>query len=293
MLNFDLKRSLESSDRDKRIVEQRLSRNWHLLVGVTVASTVGLAIAVAPVISAQLGAVWPWPYTHVVLLGGLVASVIALVVYLTVQQRRFTEIRREVHNLEADSIERERQNHARLKALLNISRMMGSVTNLEEVFKGIMDTCIELFDGQQASLMMLNSDTDELEVRAATGHLDIDGVRLARQKVGEGVSGWVAKKRQPLVLGPGSNTDQYPDLKANVSDMTAALVVPVLLRDELVGVLSIRSRVPGHRYGEEDLQALRVLAENIGTVIRHSEHVEWMRKTVENSREGRLGLPVG
>jgi transcriptional regulator with GAF, ATPase, and Fis domain len=292
MLNFDLKRNLRSPDRDKRVVEQRLSRNWHLLVGVTVASTVGLVIALAPVLSAQLGAVWPWPNTHVVLLGGLVASVVALVVYLTVQQRRFTEIRGEVQHLETESIERERQNHARLKALLNISRMMGSVTNLEEVFKGIMDTCVELFDAQQASLMMLNSETNELEVRAATGHLDIEGVRVARRKVGEGVSGWVAKKRQPLVLGPGADMDQYPDLNANVSDMTAALVVPVLLRDELIGVLSIRSRVPGDRYGEEDVQALRVLAENVGTVIRHSEHVEWMRKTVENSREGRLGLPI-
>jgi transcriptional regulator with GAF, ATPase, and Fis domain len=292
MLNIDLKRNRSYADRDKRVVEKRLSGNWYLLVGVTVASTVGLAIAVAPGLSAQLGAVWPWPNTHVVLLGGLVASVVALAVYLTIQQRRFTEVRADVQHLETESVERERQNRARLKALFNISRMMGSVTNLEKVFKGIMDTCIELFDAQQASLMILNTETNELEVRAATGHLDIEGVRVARRKVGEGVSGWVAKKRKPLVLGPDTNVAQYPDLNANVSDMTAALVMPVLLRDELVGVLSIRSRVAGARYGEEDLQALRVLAENIGTVIRHSEHVEWMRKTVEASRGGRLGLPA-
>lgn len=291
-MNIDLKRNLSTSERDKRVVDRRLSRNWYVLVGVTVASTVGLVISVAPGLSDQLGAVWPWPNTHIVLLGGLVAAVVALAVHLTVQQRKFTDVRREVQQLETESVERERQSHARLRALLNIGRMMGSVTNLEEVFKGIMDTCIELFNAQQASLMMLNSETNELEVRAATGHLDIEGVRLARRKVGEGVSGWVARERQPVVLGPGADMNQYPDLKSTVSEMTAALVVPVLLRDELVGVLSVRSRTPGDRYGEDDLQALRVLAENIGTLIRHSEHVEWMRKTVESSREGRLGLPV-
>ena len=43
----------------------------------------------------------------------------------------------------------------------------------------------------------------------------------------------------------------------------------------------MRSRVPGVKYNDEDLQALQVFAENVGTVIHHSEHVEWMRKTIE------------
>jgi transcriptional regulator with GAF, ATPase, and Fis domain len=292
MMNLNLKQQLSSRVRDKRVFEQRLSRNWYLLVGVTIASTVGLAVAVAPLLSEQLGTIWPWPNTHIVLLGGLAVSVVVLAVYLTVQQRRFTLVCQEIQQLEEESSKRERQDHARLKALLNISRMMGSVTNLEDVFKGIMDACIELFNAQQASLMLLNSETNELEVRAATGHLDKEGVRVAKRKVGEGVAGWVAKKQQPLVLGPNSDASQIPDLEANLTDSTAALVVPVMLREELVGVLSIRSRVPGDRYSDEDLQALRVLAENIGTLIRHSEHVEWMRKTIEDSRSGRKSLPI-
>jgi len=292
MINLNLKQQPSSRVRDKRVFEQRLSRNWYLLVGVTILSTLGLAVAVAPVLSEQLGTLWPWPNTHMVLLGGLIASVVVLTVYLTVQQRRFTQVGQEVHHLEEEAATRERQDHARLKALLNISRMMGSVTNLEDVFKGIMDACIELFNAQQASLMLLNSETNELEVRAATGHLDKEGVRVARRKVGEGVAGWVAKKHQPLVLGPNADVSQFPDLEADVSDSTAALVVPVMLREELVGVLSIRSRVVGDQYSDEDLQALRVLAENVGTLIRHSEHVEWMRTTIEDSRAGRKGLPV-
>ncbi len=70
------------------------------------------------------------------------------------------------------------------------------------------------------------------------------------------------------------------------------MVVPILLRDELVGILNVRSRAPGIRYHYEDLQALQVFAENVGTIIRHSEHVDWMRKTIENYRDGRAGAPV-
>jgi putative methionine-R-sulfoxide reductase with GAF domain len=273
------------------VIDARLVRNWRLMVGVTVASTVGMAVAVAPVLGEQFGTVWPWPNTHLVLLGGLTVSVVLLVAHLTIQQRRLTDIHGEVRclegavqHLEEESIERERQNHARLKALLNISRVMGAVSRLDEVFDSVIDTCIELFDAQQASLMLLNARTNELAVRAAKGHQDAEAVKVARRKVGEGVAGWVAKNCEPVILGPDIDLSRYPGLPINLSQASAAVVVPVLLRDELIGVLSIRSRKGGVRYGEDDLQSLRVLAENIGTVIRHSEHVEWMRKTIESQR---------
>lgn len=291
MSNTTSKKEIAPDKLRQPVLDARLARNWRLMVGVTIASTVGMAVAVAPVLGEQFGTVWPWPNTHLVLLGGLAVSVILLVAHLTIQQRRLSDIHGEVRclegavqHLEEESMERERQNHARLKALLNISRMMGAVSRLDDVFESVIDTCIELFDAQQASLMLLDSDANELAVRAAKGHLDSERVRVARQKVGQGVAGWVAKNCHPVILGPDIDVTRYPGLQVNVSKLTAAIVVPVLLRQELIGVLSIRSRTAGVQYNDDDLQSLRVLAENIGTVIRHSEHVEWMRKTIEAQR---------
>jgi signal transduction protein with GAF and PtsI domain len=227
------------------------------------------------------------------MLGGLALSVVLLVVYLTMQQRKFAGIRGEVSQMEEDSRLREHQNKERLNALLNIGRMMGSFSNLEKSLQYITDTSLELFNGHQASLMLLDSETNVLRVKAATGHLRADEVKVATIKVGEGVSGWVAKNSQPLLLGPDVDLSQYPGLNIPGLDMTAAMVVPVLVRDELVGVFSVRSRTTGIRYSEEDLQAIRVFAENIGTVIHHAEHVDWMRKTLEKYRLERSGSHVG
>jgi transcriptional regulator with GAF, ATPase, and Fis domain len=262
------------------------------LAGIVVASSFGMVLAILPPLGARFTGVWPWANTHYVLFGGLALSVVLLVVYLTMQQRKFTEIQGEVEQLEKDSVAREHRSKERLKALLNLSRMMGSVTDLENLFKYITDACVDLFGSQQVSLMLLNQETDLLEVRAATGHEKEDEVRVVTMKVGEGISGWVAKTRQPLLLGPGVDLSRYPGLNIAALDMTAAMIVPVLLRDEFVGVLNVRSRVPGIRYNLEDLQALQVFAENVGIVIRHSEHVEWMRKTIEHFRAGRSGTPV-
>lgn len=277
---------------ESKILENRLSRNWYALAGVSVISTLGMAIAVAPVLSDQFGHVWPWPNTHIVLLGGLTAAVALLVAHLTVQQRRITSMRGTVKKLEHSTEERKRQNRMRLGALLNISKMMGAVNDPENVFSSITSTCKEIFDGDQASLMLMDGDSGELKTRSATGHLNMDKVRNARQKIGEGIAGWVAKAQEPVILGPSADMNRYPGLELKSRKLTAAMVVPILLRGEVVGVLSVRSRNPDTEYRQEDCQALQVFAENAGTVIRHSEQAQWMRRMIEKQRSAKPNAPV-
>ena len=69
-------------------------------------------------------------------------------------------------------------------------------------------------------------------------------------------------------------------------NLTATILVPIMVRDELVGVLNISSRAPGTTYDEEDLRALEVFAENAGTCIRQAERAEWMRQTIERIHRG-------
>jgi transcriptional regulator with GAF, ATPase, and Fis domain len=271
-----------SPDPRDALLEQQVSKNWYMLGTVAVFSTVGMAIATAPMLAERLGTVWPWPNTHVVLLCGLVISVAMLVAYLTKQQQRVSEIRVRVSKMEEEEEARSLQNTIRLRALLNISKMMGAVTDPENVFKHITETCLEIFECQQASLMLLNDAKDELEVKASTGHRsDVTG---NTQKVGSGIAGWVAKTQEPLILNPDTNLSQYPGLEHTGRGVTAAMVVPIVVRDELVGVLNASSRRKETSYTHEDLRSLSVFAENAGTVIRHSEHAEWMRQTIERLR---------
>ena len=261
------------------------TRHWYLLAAISIISTAGLAFAIYPVLRERMADVWPWDNTNLVLLVGLMVSILMLVGYLTLQQRAARAVRLHVQKMMQDSSHRARQNTARLHALLNVSRMMGSITNLESVFESITTTCLEIFDCQQATLMMLNEKTHELETRAATGHVRNDEVKHATQRVGEGIAGWVAETNQPLILTRDTDPSEYPNLELKNLSISAAMVVPILLRDELVGVLNISSRAPDVYYTEEDLQALRVFAENAGTCIRHTEHVEWMRHTIQNLQQ--------
>jgi len=262
-------------------LEQQSMHNWYLLAAITAMTTIGLLIAVTPVLSKSISSFWPWANTDLVLLVGLGGSILLLILQLTFQQIKVTGIRHQVQNMESSANESRQQNASRLHALLNVSRMMGSVTDPASVFQAITSTCLEIFDCHQSSLMLLNTETDMLEMKAATGHINREKLNAVQQPVGKGIAGYVAQQKQPVILGKNIDPTKYPGLHTQAMKLTAAMVVPILVRDELVGVLNISSRSPSTLYLEEDLRALEVFAENAGTCIRQAERAEWMRQTIE------------
>src|SRR5262249_28664898 len=154
---------------------------------------------------------------------------------------------------------------------LRVSRIMGFHSDLQNVFDSIMAACLEAFTCDQASLMLLDTTRKRLVVRAARGHEDVSKVLGSEKQIGEGIAGWVAQHKTSLILaGAGDPTDP-PELPLRAGSLSAAIVVPIILREELVGVINVGSRAPGTEYNVDDLQALNVFAENAGACIRHAE----------------------
>jgi hypothetical protein len=47
-------------------------------------------------------------------------------------------------------------------------------------------------------------------------------------------------------------------------------------------VINVASERPGTVYDDEDLRALQVFAENVGSCIRHTQQAEWMRQLIQH-----------
>ena len=107
----------------------------------------------------------------------------------------------------------------------------------------------------------------------------------ARQKDGEGIAGWAAKHKKALLLGDSRDANKYSDLDLKNDSILSAMVVPIVARDELVGVLNVSSRSKDVTYSEEDLLALQVFAENAGVCIHHNEQANMLRQMVPTLRK--------
>lgn len=256
--------------------------NWVLLASCYVITTSGLALVVAVLLPDHLSSPWPWVRTDYALIGACVFMVITLVIHLSIEQRHqqqmFSEFQRMKDDLHGTT-------QKRLCGLLRVSRIMGMHSDVQNVFDSIMAACMESFSCDQASLMLVDPAHKSLVVRAARGHEDVARVLGSEKQIGEGIAGWVAKNKTSLILGRAGEPNEHPELPLLSESLSAAIVVPIILREELVGVINVGSRSSGTEYNVDDLQALTVFAENAGACIRHAEQAEWMRKTIEGLRE--------
>ena len=254
---------------ENKRLERRSWRNWLLLSTVTILITFGFILAMLPLSNDRISEIWSWEKTDLILLIGLSLIVISFIFYLTQHQRSNRRIRENLEILRQERGKYSQKQNARLSAMCNVCGIMGKEPDIEKVFDGITQICFETFQCCRASLMLVDNETEELVVRSVKGYADKD-IFDVRQKIGEGIAGWCAEHRQPLLLGSEQLDENKYTFTFKNKKITSAMVVSIILRDELVGVLNVCARDSNVIYTDEDLKVLTVFAKNAGAFIHHT-----------------------
>jgi transcriptional regulator with GAF, ATPase, and Fis domain len=274
-------------------VTKKLERSqwvhWFLGFAVLILTALGLTLVLLTLLNAKTEVVWPWPSSERFLALTLVLINLLFVCYLTYEQRRVMRLRRETERAQELRVASLLVHQRRLEAILSVARAMGNQSGPQALFDCITETCRTTFPCDQVSLMLLDKDRQFLEVRSASGHPNTQAVLGARREVGQGIAGWVVEHREPVILGPEVDPQRFQDVTRRGYVTSAAMVVPVLVRDELIGVLSVSSRSPEIVYTDEDLKALLVFAESTGIYCRHAELSDWMRQTIRSMEAALAG----
>ena len=282
-----IKHTKERGDRSARDNYYRLTwRNWFFLTGVLILTTLGLGTAIPPLVSERIVNPWPWVKTDLFLIVGLSITVFSVVLHLTQQQRRLLDVNLCMQTLVEESDRCMLRHVERIHALMRLGRTLAEETDLPTVFNRITNMCVEVFNSHRASLMLYEPDTKELVLKAVSG-LAGEAVVDTRVPVGEGIAGWAAAHGTALLLGGKNDFDRYPELDMRDPTVSSAMVVPIVLRGELVGVINVTSTSREILYDREDLGALQVFAENTGAYIRHAQQAHWMRQTINKLRQSK------
>ncbi len=263
-----------------RRIKQQSWHNWMLMLGTLLVTTIGLGAAVGSLLTNRDRAPWAWSGSEWVLLAGLSVIVAMFGSYLTAQRRRLFRLENELDAARESAISTTTRHYARLMALCRVNQTMANETDVESVFAGMTQLCFSHFDCDRVSVMLVDRLTGELVVRAAMGHQGAAEIIGTRQQPGQGIAGWVARHREAVVLGDVIEPGKFEGFEPSKGGLTAAIIVPILVRDELVGVISLSSQKPGIVYGDEDLKALEIFAGNAGLCLRHTEQAGWMRQTI-------------
>jgi sigma-B regulation protein RsbU (phosphoserine phosphatase) len=167
--------------------------------------------------------------------------------------------------------EQERQYTSTLETLTEVSRDFIAIINLDELLTRIATVTRRLIDYRTFGILLLNAETQELEMKVAVRYGE--NVKVPRMKLGHGLVGHAALHKQVLLVPDVSKDDRYIKL---VEDAKSELVIPLLLQDRCIGVFDLESPELD-AFKKSDVDVLTLLASGAAVAIENARLYETIR----------------
>ncbi len=249
-------------------VERRRLQLWVLSAVLLVSVSLGVVVL----------SIWPvtqrWsPVSPGVLRLSVVLLAIAFSIYAVEQELHLHRLARMLIDERILSTALTNRLHE-VSLLLDAGKAINSVLDLPAVLETILRSAIDLLGGTSGSIMLVED--DELVSSCVQGN---DRARGRRIPLGEGIAGHVARSREPLLIDGDADPEDFPGLVRRDVAIESAISVPLVSRDEVLGVLNVNA-ASGRTFTEYDLRAMSVFAEQAAAAIANARLYEAEREHV-------------
>jgi GAF domain-containing protein len=159
-----------------------------------------------------------------------------------------------------------------IRVISQISALIRSEEHLDNKFAQALALIRKAVPFDSASLFLLNATENRLEEAATLGSR-VELIESTPFEMGSGLSAWVAKQRDPVVL---------PDVRRNREDGFRSFVsVPLLSGDTLAGVLNLGHHEP-HYFTSDHVQLLDLIASELALLI---DRLHFEQELLEKNRQ--------
>lgn len=190
-------------------------------------------------------------------------------------ERQLQDARAQLDKLRSEAEERAGE----AEALRRVGEATGSAFDLEEMLKVAAEVAVQVTGTDSCQVYLYDKVKDELVLRAAdeSAQQMIGKIRL---KLGEGITGWVARERKPVAVNRNAAHDHrfkyFPEIREE--EFESMLSVPLVQKGEVIGVINVRTRNP-HQYSKGQVRLLSGIANQVAGAIEKTRRARQMEKT--------------
>jgi len=149
--------------------------------------------------------------------------------------------------------------------LLEVADVVNTTLDLDTTLRRVAELVRKVIDYEIFGILLLNEKTQELYFRFSLGHSREVAERI-RIKVGEGVTGTAAQRREAVLVGDVSADSRYISA---VPGVRSEIAVPLIIKNRVIGVIDIESPQPNH-FTEEHKQLLTLIGSRMAVGIENA-----------------------
>ncbi len=200
--------------------------------------------------------------------------------------------------------ETEKRAH-QLATLNDMARQLTSTLDLEPLLRNILHSATEILTCEAGSLLLVDEQTEELVFRVTVGPVAEDLINR-RLPSGSGMVGKAVKNRAPLIVNDVQNSAEwFSKTDKQTGFITRALlVVPLQVKENVIGVIEVLNKRDGSSFSQEDEDLLAAFASQAAIAIDNArlytltdralaERVEELSVMQRIDRELNTSLDIG
>jgi adenylate cyclase len=176
-------------------------------------------------------------------------------------------------------VKRDREEHANIVALTEISQVVNSSLEINEVLRIVMDTIIRLTRAERGFLMLRN-EQGEFKIRTARNweQESIDSLEAA---ISSSVVNRVVSDGQPVLTTNAQEDPRFSNSQSiMMHNLRSILCVPLRVKGEITGVIYTDNRFASGIFSESNRNLLTTFADQAAIALENARLFESVRLTL-------------
>jgi len=172
-----------------------------------------------------------------------------------------------------------------LELLYHVSREVATALDLRTVLQRVLYAAIDNVGGERGSIVVMDGHGKPLDSIIVYGkRIQGDSTQQLRVTIERGLAGWVVRNRKSAFVPDTSLDERWlrrPDDDVQQSGAKAAICVPLIAHEEIVGVMTLVHSLP-NAFDRGHLELMQAIADQTGVAILNA------RLYTESQRQARV-----
>lgn len=171
---------------------------------------------------------------------------------------------------------------ARSKVLESLFQLLTSDRDYNDFAREVLNAVLQSVQCEAASLLEVNPAEEVIFFRAATGHNSAEVMNFT-VPLGKGIVGHVVESKTPLVVANAAENQIHlaSIAKAVGFEVRCLAAYPIVIRNNVYGVLELINRVGADTFSAQDLGLLEQLMPFVARAIEIRLMLAWAKQQAE------------